>query len=485
MLTFTTAIMVICVSLCVHRAFGEPPAAESMPPEINRLVGGSWVGEGTWPNGEPFFARHVFERCLGGNAVRIRSYGRRDGKEIPLFETILSPAGDGSYEMFAAATFGATYIGSVRSRFGTIDFDYMDRKTQTQYGQHLEFHGENTYAWTNYELVDGKRKVRAEIEFHRDPLIPGGIDDRSVYAEVVVQATPAQVWESWTTPKGVGTFFARACNIDPVVGGKYEIYFQPAAEAGQRGAEGTHILALDPDHMLAFTWNAPPAMHVRNQFTSVVIRLEPVDETHTRVTLTNTGYGAQDDWNESLNYFRKAWPFVLDQLRKRFVDGPRKWPEDEAQTSADPAIAPIPYTAEAIRQYHKPGTTLEYERHIGNKITRITFHWTGRDEEFGTYEHVRRSAQGDLLESNTFRVRWEDLRQHAAFPAAQTQIEDEFLDGPAGRWDCMHYTVTDGTKTEHFWFAKSKPGMPVLIRIEQGDQVLSTMELLSIEHKDE
>ena len=54
------------------------------------------------------------------------------------------------------------------------------------------------------------------------------------------------------------------------------------------------------------------------------------------VRLTNGGYGPGEAWDEALEYFQKAWPWVLENLRKRFDEGPR-WSESERMTIGPPA----------------------------------------------------------------------------------------------------------------------------------------------------
>ncbi len=144
--------------------------------------------------------------------------------------------------------------------------------------------------------------------------------EREIRGEVVVSAPVSQVWEAWTTEEGISSFFAPACNIGIRVGGPYEMFFLPDADPGQRGGEGCRILAIQPEKMLSFTWNAPPHLpEVRSQFTHVTLRFEPMSGKTTRVTLTQDGWGQGDQWDEAFEYFRQAWlEIVLPGLVKRF-----------------------------------------------------------------------------------------------------------------------------------------------------------------------
>jgi len=150
---------------------------------------------------------------------------------------------------------------------------------------------------------------------------------RVIRGQVIVEAPVEQVWDACTTEEGVKSFFAPACNIDLRVDGSYEILFDPAAEPGQRGAEGVRILALEPKRMLSITWNAPPDMpYVRKQWTHVVIRFEELRGDRTRVALTHDGWGEGKEWDEAFAYFTKAWrDVVLPRLKYRFSVGPVDW----------------------------------------------------------------------------------------------------------------------------------------------------------------
>ena len=65
--------------------------------------------------------------------------------------------------------------------------------------------------------------------------------ERVIRCEVTVPASVNEVWHAWATEEGIVTFFAPACNVELRVDGPYEIFFNPEAEPGQRGAEGMRV----------------------------------------------------------------------------------------------------------------------------------------------------------------------------------------------------------------------------------------------------
>jgi uncharacterized protein YndB with AHSA1/START domain len=153
--------------------------------------------------------------------------------------------------------------------------------------------------------------------------------ERAIEKEVVIQATLDQAWDAWTTREGITSFFAPDARIDPKPGGAFEVYINPFAVAGLKGADDMRYLALQPKRMLSFTWNAPPSLpEVRQQRTVVIIRFTPVSDTQTRITLHHTGWGDGGEWDKAFGYLDKAWSNVLGNLQKRFAENkPVDWTE--------------------------------------------------------------------------------------------------------------------------------------------------------------
>lgn len=153
-----------------------------------------------------------------------------------------------------------------------------------------------------------------------------GAAERALEKEVVVKATPEQVWQAWTTREGVIGFMAPEARVEARVGGPFEIHFDPGAAPGLKGADDMRFMALQPPKMLSFDWNAPPSLpEARQQRTFVVVRIEPVADGQTRVTLTHTGWGDGGEWDKAYAYFDRAWGNVLGNLKKRFETGPVDW----------------------------------------------------------------------------------------------------------------------------------------------------------------
>ncbi len=172
--------------------------------------------------------------------------------------------------------------------------------------------------------------------------------DRILRATLVLDAPVETVWALWTTEGGVKSFFAPGCRIEPKADGAYEIWFNPAAPPGERGADGMRILAFEPGKRLSFTWNAPPSQpYARAQRSVVDLRFEPEGTKRTRLVFTHGGWGDGPEWDAAYAYFDKAWStVVLPNLVWRLAHGPIDWKERPKVEPVAPtlrvALAPRP-----------------------------------------------------------------------------------------------------------------------------------------------
>ena len=130
-----------------------------------------------------------------------------------------------------------------------------------------------------------------------------------------------------------------------------------------------------------------------------------------------------------------------------------------------PGHAPTPFTAAEIREGCPAGRTV-----------------TARTEAMGEPDRVdvtvfvETDPDGTLMESNgrRHRVSWLDLQNHASFPAAVTTVTEDMIEIPLGAMECLCYRVVSDDTVSTFWFAKGRPGMPVLFTTESNGSLVST-----------
>ena len=122
--------------------------------------------------------------------------------------------------------------------------------------------------------------------------VASGSDLRSISVERVMDATPDQVWNAWTSEAGWKAAYAAdrpevSANIELAPGGKYEWLFN-----GTIGSNDCQVLSYLPPRMLSFSWNAPVSQPLsRAKRTWMVIEIEPQPDGTSLVRATQLGFG--------------------------------------------------------------------------------------------------------------------------------------------------------------------------------------------------
>jgi len=80
----------------------------------------------------------------------------------------------------------------------------------------------------------------------------------AITLSVTVKAPVSAVWKAWTSSSGLTSFFAPEAEVDVRPDGAFHIYMDPYGKPGMKGADTMQLLAVEPEQLLSFTWNAPP-----------------------------------------------------------------------------------------------------------------------------------------------------------------------------------------------------------------------------------
>lgn len=149
------------------------------------------------------------------------------------------------------------------------------------------------------------------------------LPNASIQKTIVVDEIVEKVYERWTTPEGLKTFFGVENSVELKPLGKFEIYFLMDAPEGSRGSEGCKILSFVPNEMLSFTWNAPPHLEARHSgmYTYVVVNFKEIEKGKTEVLVRHLGWPEDERFPPVFDYFDKAWAFVLDSLKNACQKG--------------------------------------------------------------------------------------------------------------------------------------------------------------------
>lgn len=152
--------------------------------------------------------------------------------------------------------------------------------------------------------------------------------DRVLQLSIVVNATPAQVWDAFTTAEGYRAWVAPAAAVDLRIGGDIEASYDPAAKIGGPDNIRNRIVAYVPQRLLSFrNVQAPKALPHRELFGEIVTTLEIEDlgAGRSRVSLTAVGYGPGEGFDVLYRHFEWGNAYSLNELKKRFETGPIDW----------------------------------------------------------------------------------------------------------------------------------------------------------------
>ena len=138
-----------------------------------------------------------------------------------------------------------------------------------------------------------------------------------------------------------------------------------------------------------------------------------------------------------------------------------------------PETLPTPYTAEQIRDAMPVGTVIRLKMEVsGQPLTEQRWTVTAADAEGCTiHSEVLDAGTGALLvDEGSDASRWDELRDHAAFPAAHTTQAEGEITVPAGTFATRIYHVSaPDAPSRHFWFSPDLPGPPVQMTVLAPD----------------
>lgn len=149
----------------------------------------------------------------------------------------------------------------------------------------------------------------------------GSSESRILHKEIVVTASLADTWRSWTTEEGL-KFISAKSRVELRIGGPYEWFLDPdKGSSGQDGAKNSYVLAFLPQRMIAFAWTFPPdvpELRAAGETTQVVVLFEPVNDRQVRVDLYAHGWKDGEAWQRGWDYFDGAWDIVLNAMKTHF-----------------------------------------------------------------------------------------------------------------------------------------------------------------------
>ena len=133
-----------------------------------------------------------------------------------------------------------------------------------------------------------------------------------------LEAPVGEVWRAWTDPETLTKWFSPHANIEPRLGGAYELFFDPTNHEHQC-TRGCRITSFEPEERLSFSWRGPDKLH------HVMDPCEPQTHVHvslkergagTEVAIVHDGWGEGEDWKAAREWHQRAWEQVTRSLER-------------------------------------------------------------------------------------------------------------------------------------------------------------------------
>lgn len=161
----------------------------------------------------------------------------------------------------------------------------------------------------SYVAPDGSRVLRQSIE---------------------VPASVLEVWQALTTTEGVRSWAVPVATVDFRPGGIWESSYRLDGRIGDPGNIKNRILSYLPPRMLSIqAIQAPPDFPHPELLPEIftVFESEELGPTRTRVTASMVGYREGEGYDALYQLFERGNAWSLQQLHKRFEEGPVDWPK--------------------------------------------------------------------------------------------------------------------------------------------------------------
>lgn len=144
------------------------------------------------------------------------------------------------------------------------------------------------------------------------------VADKIIHISRLFAMQPGEMFKYFTNKSCLQSWLATAAEVEPRVGGKYELFWQPK-DRENNSTIGCRITAFTSGQLIAFQWRSP------TQFKSFANSADPL--THvvvtfvsesggTRVHLLHSGWRSSALWEVARLWQEKAWIGAFKQLEK-------------------------------------------------------------------------------------------------------------------------------------------------------------------------
>ncbi len=140
--------------------------------------------------------------------------------------------------------------------------------------------------------------------------------DKIIHLTATLRCDAQRAFELFTVNHLLESWLTNAADVEPIVGGKYELFWQPD-DRENNSTIGCHITAIQPGQFLSFEWRSPKQYkrfaNNADPLTHAVIFFIPGNGC-TLVHLIHSGWRSTPDWEEARQWQRRAWEEALRGL---------------------------------------------------------------------------------------------------------------------------------------------------------------------------
>ena len=143
-----------------------------------------------------------------------------------------------------------------------------------------------------------------------------------IHIEMELSCDVSEAFNFFTINKKLESWLPEKAEVDPKVGGKYELFFDPKNRE-INSTIGCNITSFKKDKFISFEWKGPERfqsfMNFCNPLTHVVVVFSSSsdDPKKTTLFLFHSGWRDDPDWQKARDYFENAWSAALTNLKEK------------------------------------------------------------------------------------------------------------------------------------------------------------------------
>lgn len=133
--------------------------------------------------------------------------------------------------------------------------------------------------------------------------------DKVIHKTLQLPCSQQIAFDLFTDSKKVVRWLAAQADIQPIVGGSYQLFWEPETPE-DNSTIGCRITALQAPEFCAFEWKSPKQFkqfaNVADPLTHVTVFFLPTRK-GTTVHLVHSGWRHTEEWEEARRWQEKAW----------------------------------------------------------------------------------------------------------------------------------------------------------------------------------